>query len=91
MALHTYLELILTDVLLHFMQLLHSIAASLLYGFTVFRNCIEMTLHHTLHAGKTAMLTAVQALSTVFVHNVNSIARLSCRALQIIGMVNQMP
>ena len=64
-VLHTYLELVLADVLLHFVQLLNSVATALLDGFTVFRNCIQMTLHHTLHAVQTAMLTAVQALITV--------------------------
>ena len=99
-VLHTYLELVLADVLLHFMQLLNRIAAALLDGFAVFRNRIKMAFHHALHAGETAMLTAVQALRTVSAqrqqhckmstasHNVNGTVRFSCEVLQI--MVNQM-
>ena len=44
-----HLELVLANVLLHLMQLLDSIAAAFLDGFTVLGNGIQVALDHALH------------------------------------------
>ena len=59
-----YLELILADVLFDIMQLLNGIAASLLYGLSVFRNGIQMTLYHTLHTQATQLSRVSLRLGT---------------------------